>query len=157
VRGRRGERRRRLASLALGPQVTQRHERTHRWDAVEVVRRWRRACGPLERIAFPRVVPSDLTATPAANQVAEGDQDGERDEERGKRYEGVRHSPALLAEAAWVGGDAPGHPFQPEGVHDQEGGVEADEHGPEVPLAQCLAELAPGYLREPVIDAGENR
>ena len=35
--------------------------------------------------------------------------------------------------------------------------VEEDERRPEVPLAQALVVHAPGHLREPVVDAREDR
>src|SRR5439155_17932631 len=39
----------------------------------------------------------------------------------------------------------------------QEGGVEEDEHGPEVEFAQFLVQLDTGHLRQPVVDTGEER
>ena len=90
------------------------------------------------------------------DDVEEEEQDREGDQEGGRRDEHVGGGPALFAEAARVGVDAPGHALQAERVHDQEGGVEADEDGPEVPLAQGFVELAAGDLGEPVVDAGED-
>ena len=54
-----------------------------------------------------------------------------------------------------VGVDAARHAHQAEEVHREEGDVEADEHEPEVQLAEALVHQPPGDLREPVVDPGE--
>ena len=42
-------------------------------------------------------------------------------------------------------------------MHDQERSVEPDEQRPEVPLTERAVEHASGDLREPVVNAGEDR
>ena len=54
-----------------------------------------------------------------------------------------------------VGVDAARHAVQPEHVHREEREVEAEQHQPEVKLADLLAQHRPDHLREPVVDAGE--
>ena len=59
----------------------------------------------------------------------------------------------------WVGvvGDAPRHPVHPDPVHRDEGAPGADQGAPEVDAAELLVVHPPGHLREPVVDAGEDR
>ena len=48
-------------------------------------------------------------------------------------------------------------PIRPSDVHREEADVEADEHDPERPLAEPLAHEPAGELREPVVDAADDR
>ena len=54
-----------------------------------------------------------------------------------------------------VGVNPPGHAVHPDEVHGEEGHVHADEHQPEVELAESFAQHLSRELRAPIVDAGE--
>ena len=63
----------------------------------------------------------------------------------------------MSAKRSRVVGDAARHPLQADVVHREERQVEADERQPEVQLAEPLVVHPAGHLREPVVDAREDR
>ena len=109
-------------------------------DLREVVLGDRRGQHPLERAGVPRVrshIDGVLLVIPVADpDVGDEDQQSDGDDEGPDRG---HHVPGVEALVVGVGEVATAHPLQAQDVHRSEGEVEADQHHPEVPLAQRLA------------------
>ena len=107
---------------------------------------------PLQCLGVPGVVPGGDRLAPGHDEVHQ--QEGERncDDERADRRDDVV---ALPPEVGGIAGHTPGHAEQADHVLGHESHPEADEHQPEVPLAQALPEHAAEHLGIPVVDAGE--
>ena len=124
-----------------------------RWR-FEGVERRRRRHGPLQ--AF-RAIPWLGRGLLAA---ADGRQDHEEQEEhlRQAETEGADGGDHVeVGELRRVVGVAARHAGQTEEVHREEGDVEGDQRQPEVQLAQVFVVHVAGPLRQPVVEAGEQR
>ena len=121
-------------------------------DLIEVEHRRRRADQPLDGLRPPRVVAREGTPPPADDHVVEEDQLGGAKEEGADRDEQVP-----VAELGRVVRHAAGHALHADPVHRQEGAVHADQGQPEVKPPELLVVHPPGHLREPVVDAREDR
>ena len=128
--------------------------RSHDGNHGEVVGRWRRRDRPFERRRVPGIVARDHAALAADQDVHEQKQDADGEQERADRGDHVERVPA---DALRIGVDAPGHAEQTGDVHREEAEVEADEHQPEVPLAEPLVEHPPGHLGEPDVEGAYDR
>ena len=136
------------AQVAQGPGA--RHVR----HGVEVPRRRRRGRVPLERVRVPRVVAGARAAAHRLHDVGDEDEHAEQHHERADRRD---HVVDLPQPAVRVRVDAPRHAEQPEHVLREERQVEAHEDRPEVQLPEPLVEDPAEHLREPVVDAAEDR
>src|SRR5260370_41886514 len=108
---------------------------------------------PLEGKGIPRVGTGLLTAAQADDDVPEEDPDSDAKDKGADRGKQVHFIPADIA---GIGVDAARHPEPPQEEHGEEGEVDANQHQPELDLAQALAEQLAGHLGEPVVDACEN-
>src|SRR5262245_10256824 len=125
------------------PEIVERPRARDIRHLVEVVRRRRRGRVPLERVGLPRVVP-DAWRSPRFEHVPEKEQEPDPHDpgaDRGGQVEGL---PVLVH----VRVDAARHPLEAEEVLREERHVEADEHEPEVPLADRVVEHPPEHLRD---------
>ena len=121
-------------------------------DRVEVEDRRRRRDLPLERERAPRVGLGARAAAPGGDHVVGEDERAEAEEEAHDRDREVPAGPLL-----GVVGDAARHALDADHVHRGERRVEEDERRPEVQLAEALVVHPARHLREPVVDAGEDR
>ena len=123
---------------------------------VEVVDRRRVRGEPLQTAGVPWVRPDrGLVPGPTGrhHHVDDKRQNPEGDDEGSN---GGKHVPELEAEARAVGVDTAGHALQPQDVHRAEGHVEANEHQPEVPLTELVAEQVAEDLGPPEVEAGKD-
>ena len=141
----------RVALQAVFPErVAARDDRDDR----EVVRRRRRRRRPFERRRVPGI---------RARRVRRRAGSARRCTRKSSTPSANRNAPAVMtrfdrspAEPARVGVDPPRHAEQAGDVHREEADVEADEHGPEAPLAESLVQHPAGEFREPVVDAADD-
>ena len=94
----------------------------------------------------------DRAARPARHDVVDEHDERDAEHERGDRDDEVH-----VAERLCVVGHATRHPSQTDVVHREERRVEAHERHPEVDLPEPLVVHPAGHLREPVVDAREDR
>src|SRR5204862_434017 len=95
---------------------------------------------------------SPCAGMPASRRAASVRSSRRAEEERRDRDEEVE-----VGEARCVVRNAARHPLDAEVVHREEGGVEAHERQPEVEPPELLVVHPTGHLREPVVDAREDR
>ena len=119
---------------------------------VEVEDRRRRGDLPLERERAPRVGHRARPAAPRGDHVVGEDQRAQAEDEGADRDDQVPGR-----ELVGVVVDAARHALHADDVHRPEGQVEEDEGHPEVQAAQALVVHPARHLREPVVDAGEDR
>src|SRR5262249_31368242 len=118
-------------------------------NALEVVlRRWR-SCGPLKRPRIPGVISRLFAlARRPENIPCQTSNTGDlKDDSNGSDQ--IQYLPAA---PGVVGVDPSGHAQQSRYVHCVEGQVESDEEQRDMPEAELLVQHSPGGLRIPVVD-----
>src|SRR5579859_142528 len=125
-------------------------------DGREVVPRRRAGRRPLQRVGeAPRVVFDDtLPVLPRLVDVPEEDEVRHAEYERADARDLVKRRGEMRQEGVVGGAPRLAHHAQP--VLHEEGRIEADEHEPEVPLAERLVELLARPLRPPEVEAAEH-
>src|SRR6266516_3597309 len=125
-------------------------------DPVEVVPRRRAGRRPFERTAVtPRVFLGHLHPVPPGDvHVPEEPQDGQGQNPRPDGGDDVERG-HIPGQERVVGG-TPDLALDPRPVLDQECHVEADEHDPELDLADPAVQHLAGHLRPPEVEAGEH-
>src|SRR6202171_2175669 len=122
-------------------QVANRAAAANGRNTVEVVRRWRRGRGPLERVAFPWIRRGSPAAAHADGEVDQEDQNRGRDHERADGGHQVPGRP--IGPVGIPDGDPARHPLEAKEVHGHEGDVETQPLDPELDLVWRFVEIAP--------------
>ena len=97
----------------------------------------------------PAGAPSDMTY-----HIAYEYQHSGSEHKRARRGDEIEPVPA---HAIAIGVDAARHAQQAGDMHREEAEIEADEHGPEIPLSQTLIHHFAGEFREPEIGRAHHR
>src|SRR5688500_6506560 len=139
-----------MQTLLFPERVTAVNDRRDR----EAVIRRRRRDSPLKRITVPRVGACGFPLPNTDDHIDGKEQNPKEKDEGADGRDQIVDSPSSLR---WIGVNAARHAHQSKDMHWEEGNVEADEHQPEVPASQALAEQLTGELGQPVIETGKDR
>ena len=131
---------------------------THRWDHVKVVFLWRVGRHPLHAAGVPRV---KRRGCAFASRMHHVDQEQQHAKGKNERTDRSNQVPEPEVEEAFTSArlcplvHPAGLTLQTQNVHWAERHVQTDNHEPEVPVTETLAQHLSEHFRPPVIETRE--